>query len=165
MQNQTFQVKARLALTLVSVFAIATLLLTHTPSPTQGVSSLSGLMALRATAATTVPYESALTSPKPALIEFYANWCTTCQALAPTLQVLHEQYQDEVNFVMLNIDDPRWSAQVNQFQVTGVPQLTLLRANHTVAKTLIGTVPKQVLATQLQTLVVQKTHVSHRKRT
>ncbi len=36
---------------------------------------------------------------------------------------------------------------------TSAFMLTLLRADHTVAKTLIGTVPKQVLATQLQTLL------------
>jgi len=141
-----------LAVGLVGLFAIATLLLTR-PQAGPRFSPLSGLMALQASAQAAMPYDQALGSQKPTLIEFYADWCTTCQALAPTLQALHHRYGEQINFVMLNIDDPRWNQQIEQFQVSGVPQLTLLRPDRSVVDSFIGKVPKSVLNDSLITLL------------
>lgn len=142
-----------IAVGLVGMFAIATFLITRPQTPGTSFSPLSGLMTLQATAQAAIPYDQALGNQKPTLIEFYADWCTTCQAMAPTLQALHHRYGDQVNFVMLNIDDPRWSQQIQQFQVSGVPQLTLLRSDQTVVENFIGKVPKSVLDDTLNTLL------------
>ena len=97
-----------------------------------------------------MPYAEALANGKPTLIEFYADWCSSCQAFAPTLQTVHETLGHEVNFVMLNIDDPQWKEPIQTYQATGVPQLTLLNEDESLAETWVGKVPESYLLTQLK---------------
>lgn len=67
------------------------------------------------------PLELALTNGKPTLMEFYANWCTVCQKMAPDMQQLETQYADKVNFVMLNVDNTKWLPELLKYQVDGIP--------------------------------------------
>ena len=108
-------------------------------------SSLTNLATLKALARNSVPYEVAIANNKPSLIEFYADWCQTCQSLSTTLEQLQQKYRESVNFIMLNIDDPQWHKQIQTYQVTGVPQLTFLRGNQEIVETLIGKVPEVVI--------------------
>jgi thiol-disulfide isomerase/thioredoxin len=112
-----------------------------------------GLISLREMAQQSVPYESALSNGKPTLVEFYADWCTSCQSLAPSISKFHEQYSSQVNFVMLNIDDPQWRQQIQEYQVMGVPQFFFIKSDRKVAKTLVGRVPESILAQLLEQLV------------
>ena len=114
-------------------------------SSTRG-SMVSSLATLRTMSQETVPYETAIANQKPTLLEFYANWCTTCQAMAPSLERLHQRYGEAVNFVMLNVDEPQWAQQIAQYGVTGVPQFTFLGRDRKPVKTLIGNIPETVLS-------------------
>jgi thioredoxin-like negative regulator of GroEL len=146
----------RLSLMAIAItvgFAIAAFFLTRPEPSLQSISPIAGLMSLKATAHDAVAYEVAMTNQKPTLVEFYADWCTTCQSLAPTLQWIHNQFGDRVNFVMLNIDEPQWREQIQQFRVTGVPHLVLLNDDQTVADTFIGKVPQQILADRVADLL------------
>lgn len=128
-----------------SVLAIvATVLLTRPAANVMSMTPLSGLMTLKSMAAEAMPYEGALANKKPTLIEFYADWCTTCQSMSATVNALHEQYGEQVNFVMLDIDDPRWADEVTDFGASGVPQFTLLNSDHQSVKTWVGKVPKSI---------------------
>lgn len=127
------------------VFAlVATVLLTRPAATVVSMTPLSGLMTLKSLAAESVPYEVALTSQKPTLIEFYADWCTTCQSMSATVSSLHEQYGGQMNFVMLDIDDPQWADQVETFSASGVPQFTLLNSHYQSVHTWVGKVPKPI---------------------
>jgi thiol-disulfide isomerase/thioredoxin len=109
-------------------------------------SSLTGLIELKQMAKEAIPYNQAIDNTKPTLIEFYADWCTTCQAMASSVRELHQAEAEKINFVMLNIDDPQWVQQVQQYSVNSVPQFTILSARAVPYKTLYGKVPKVVLA-------------------
>lgn len=124
-------------------------------------SSQAGLTALLAMARQSVPYERALGNGKPTLIEFYADWCTSCQALAPSISQFHEQYGSQINFVMLNVDEPQWQEVLQQYQVRGVPQFFFLKSDkpsvplrdRTVVKTLVGAVPQPILSSWFEKLL------------
>ncbi|MEO1391092.1 MAG: thioredoxin domain-containing protein [Cyanobacteria bacterium J06634_6] len=127
--------------------ALATLLLTRPAASVMSMTPISGLVTLKAMAAESIPYEQAIANQKPTLIEFYADWCTTCQSMSATVDELHQQYSDQVNFVMLNIDDPQWARQVADFHASGVPQFTLLSSNQQSVNTWVGKVPKPIFKT------------------
>lgn len=40
---------------------------------------------------------------KPVLIEFWATWCTSCQAMMPRLAAMHERFGDAVEFIGINV--------------------------------------------------------------
>ncbi|MGB2926205.1 MAG: thioredoxin domain-containing protein [Limnothrix sp.] len=141
------------AIAVVVIFAIASFFLTRPANGTQTISSVSGLMTLQAAAKTAMPYDVAMANPQPTLIEFYADWCTTCQAMAATIETVHQQFSDDLNIVMLNIDEPQWQKQVESYKVSGVPHFVLLQKDLNVADTYIGRVPLQILASRIASLV------------
>jgi thiol-disulfide isomerase/thioredoxin len=60
-------------------------------------------------AQTATPIEVALASGQPTLMEFYADWCTSCQAMAPSLAQVKKDYGSQVKFAMLNVDNTKWA--------------------------------------------------------
>jgi thiol-disulfide isomerase/thioredoxin len=147
---------------LLILFCSACFFFIRLDSAAANSSSLAGVAALREMSAQSIPYETALSNSKPTLIEFYADWCTSCQALAPSIRKFHQQYGSQVNFIMLNVDEPQVQQQVQQYQVRGVPQFFFLKSDeskedsprhHTIIKTLIGAVPEPVLGSWLEKLL------------
>jgi len=141
-QNSLWRVWTALVVVLLSVWA--TLLLTRPAATPTSMMPLSGLMTLKSLSAEAMPYDTAIANPNPTFIEFYADWCTTCQSTAPTVEKLHQRYGEQVNFVMLNIDDPQVAAQVADYGATSVPQFTLLNAEAQPIETWVGKVPKTI---------------------
>jgi thiol-disulfide isomerase/thioredoxin len=52
---------------------------------------------------------------KPVLIEFWATWCTSCQALMPTMRAAAAKYGAQVEFLGINVTVADPKAQVRQF--------------------------------------------------
>ena len=141
------------AIAVIATFAVVAFFITHPEQPLQNLSPLSGLMSLKAAAQDATPYEVAIANQKPTLVEFYADWCTTCQAMAPTWQSIHQQMGDQVNFVMLDVDDPQWLEQIRQFRVNGVPHFALINAEQVLIDTFTGKIPKQVITSRVADLL------------
>ena len=112
-------------------------------------SSITGLATMRAMAQEAIAYEVAINNEKPTLIEFYADWCTTCQSMSPVLKKLKEKYGEQINFVMINIDYPQNSQLIKNYNVNGVPQLTFLDYQERTMDNLIGKVPEKFLESTL----------------
>lgn len=99
------------------------------------------------------PLEVALSNGKPSLVEFYADWCTVCQKMAPDLAQLEAQYADKINFVMLNVDNTKWLPEMLKYRVDGIPHFVFLaKDGESVAQT-IGDQPRTVMATNLEALI------------
>jgi thioredoxin 1 len=76
---------------------------------------------LRVTAAT-FPFK-VLRASTPVLVDFYADWCRTCQALDPVLDELAEEYGGRLQFAKLDIErDP---AMASRHAVRSIPTLVL----------------------------------------
>jgi thiol-disulfide isomerase/thioredoxin len=109
-------------------------------------------VSLTALAQNATPLEVALTNGKPTLLEFYANWCTSCQAMAPEIAKLEEQYAEQVNFVMLNVDNTKWLPEILHFRVDGIPHFVFMdRKGDAIAST-IGEQPRPILTANLDAL-------------
>lgn len=99
------------------------------------------------------PLEVALTNGKPTLIEFYANWCTSCQSMAGDMSELETQYHDQVNFVMLNVDNTKWLPEILHYRVDGIPHFVYLEKSGEAVASAIGEQPQTVMAANLDALV------------
>ncbi|MUL38137.1 thioredoxin family protein [Gloeocapsopsis dulcis] len=100
-----------------------------------------------------VPLEVALTNGKPSLMEFYANWCTSCQAMAPDIAQLKQEYGESVNFVMLNVDNSKWLPEILHYRVDGIPHFVFLNKEGEAIAQSVGEQPRMVMATNLDALV------------
>jgi thiol-disulfide isomerase/thioredoxin len=67
----------------------------------------------------------ALANGRPTMIEFYADWCQACRAMAPAMLSLEKSTQGKLDVVMVNVDNPRWQDLVDRYDVNGIPQLDL----------------------------------------
>ncbi|MBU6229685.1 MAG: thioredoxin family protein [Cyanobacteria bacterium REEB459] len=107
---------------------------------------------LQQLAAQAVPYETAQVSGKPSLLEFYADWCTTCQAMAGDMASLRATYGNQVNFVMLNVDNHKWLPEMLEYNVDGIPHFVYLNSQGDPLSYAIGEQPRSILADNLTAL-------------
>jgi thiol-disulfide isomerase/thioredoxin len=110
---------------------------------------------LVALAESAVPYEVAQTNGKPTLLEFYADWCTSCQAMAGEMAELRDAYGDRVNFVMLNVDNNKWLPEMVRYRVDGIPHFVYLGSDSQPIAAAIGEQPQSILADNLDALIAQ----------
>ena len=75
---------------------------------------------------------------KPTFLEFYAEWCEVCKEMAPKVSSLKEEYEKDINFVFLNVDNQKWDSYVRKFNVNGIPQVNLFDSNGNLVSTFIG---------------------------
>ena len=61
----------------------------------------------------------------PVLIDFWAEWCGPCKAIAPMLGELAEQYGEQLTIVKLNVDENPKTSQ--RFNVRSIPTLMLFK--------------------------------------
>ena len=105
--------------------------------------------------------EIAFNNNKPTFLEFYAEWCEVCKEMAPKVFALREQYEEDINFVFLNVDNQKWENYIRKFEVNGIPQVNLFDREGNLKSTFIG---KQEEATIRESLAsIEGEPKSHEK--
>ena len=82
--------------------------------------------------------EIAFTNNKPTFLEFYAEWCEVCKEMAPQVSSLKDEYEEDINFVFLNVDNQKWANYIQKFGVNGIPQVNLFDKKGNLISTFIG---------------------------
>ena len=82
--------------------------------------------------------EIAFTNNKPTFLEFYAEWCEVCKEMAPQVAAFKEDYEKDINFVFLNVDNQKWGNYIQKFSVNGIPQVNLFDKKGNLISTFIG---------------------------
>lgn len=84
---------------------------------------------------------------QPTLVDFWAEWCGPCKMIAPVLDELADEYDGQVQFVKLNVDENPSTAM--KFGVRGIPTLLLFKGGQPVDQ-IVGAVPKAAVKKKLE---------------
>ena len=87
---------------------------------------------------TSIDPEIAFTTNKPIFLEFYAEWCEVCKKMSPEVSQLRKEYEKDINFVFLNVDNPQWEKYIKKMNVNGIPQINLFDEELNLETTFIG---------------------------
>ena len=117
-----------------------------------GIKSQNTDVSLTALDENSTPLEVALSNGKPTLMEFYANWCTVCQAMAPDIAQLEQEYAD-VNYVMLNVDNTKWLPEMLKYRVDGIPHFVFLDRQGEAIASVVGSQPRTIMATNIEAML------------
>ncbi len=96
--------------------------------------------------------EIAFTNNKPTFLEFYAEWCEVCKEMATKVADIKEKYEKDINFVFLNVDNPKWEKYIRNFNVNGIPQLNIFDEDANLEVTLIGKQEEKTIKESLEKL-------------
>lgn len=103
------------------------------------------------TAVTTANFdEVVLKSSTPVLVDFWAEWCGPCRAIAPILEDIASEHGDKLKIVKLNTDEE--SAIAIKYGITSIPTMNVY-VNGEVVKTIIGAKPKPALLKELEAFI------------
>jgi thiol-disulfide isomerase/thioredoxin len=122
-----------------------------------GLRTQTNLVSLTQLDQASTPLELAVSNNKPSLVEFYADWCTVCQKMAPDMAQLQQQYADKLNFVMLNVDNNKWLPEILKYRVDGIPHFVFLGKEGEAIAESLGDIPRSVMASNLEALVTGST--------
>ena len=87
-----------------------------------------------------------LQSEKPVIVDFWAEWCGPCRAVAPVLAEIARERADDLRVVKVNIDEEPALAQ--RYGIMSIPTIVLFKGGEPAAAAL-GAQPKRMLERSL----------------
>lgn len=94
--------------------------------------------------------DKVLKADKPVLVDFYADWCGPCKALAPTLEEVSQELAGQAEIVKINVDENPDLA--SKFGVRSIPTLLFFKAGD-VKNSLLGNQSKKEISSALSSLI------------
>jgi len=64
---------------------------------------------------------------KPAVIDFYADWCGPCKMVAPVLEALSKEYEGKIDIYKVNTEDEQELASA--FGIRSIPSILFIPMN------------------------------------
>ena len=87
-----------------------------------------------------------LKSATPVLVDFWAEWCGPCRAVAPILEEISNEYAGKIKIVKLNTDEEGSVAM--KYGISSIPTMNLFVGGE-VVKSIVGARPKPAIVREL----------------
>ncbi len=91
--------------------------------------------------------QDVISSDKPVLVDFWAEWCGPCRMIAPTVDAFAEEYDGKIKVGKVNVDFNTGTAA--RFNVRGIPTLLLFKGGKVVDQR-VGAVGKSELVKMVE---------------
>lgn len=91
-------------------------------------------------------FEETIQKNKLVLVDFWANWCGPCRALAPTIAELANDYGGKILISKLDVDENPATAE--RFQVFSIPTMIIFKEGKEVER-IVGMCPKSRITDSL----------------
>lgn len=101
----------------------------------------------------TNPSEWKYLGDKPALIDFYADWCRPCRIIAPTLEELASEYDGEIYVYKIDTENEQELARF--FRIQSIPSLLFIPMNGE-PQMKVGVIPKAKLKESIDGFLLKK---------
>ena len=94
--------------------------------------------------------QQVVSSERPVLVDFWAEWCGPCRAIEPALKEVAADYEDRVVVGRLNVDEHPTIA--SRYGIRSIPSILLFQ-NGEVSDQIVGAVPKSSITNLLDQLI------------
>ena len=106
---------------------------------------------MSAKSVTTASFQAdVLSSGKPVLVDFWAEWCGPCRMVSPILDEISAEHGEKLTIVKVNVDEEPQLAQ--QYGIVSIPALQVFQ-NGEVVKSIVGAKPKPQLLADLSDFI------------
>jgi thioredoxin 1 len=106
---------------------------------------------MSAKSVTTATFQAdVLSSGKPVLVDFWAEWCGPCRMVSPILDEISAEHGDKLTIVKVNVDEEPQLAQ--QYGIISIPALQVFQGGE-VVKSIVGAKPKPQLLADLSDFI------------
>ncbi len=86
----------------------------------------------------------------PVLVDFWAEWCGPCKAVAPVLEEIAGEYAGKLTIAKLNVDEN--PATARNYQIMSIPTMAVFQGGQ-IVKSIVGAKPKAALLKDLADFV------------
>lgn len=86
--------------------------------------------------------DAVLQSKLPVLVDFWAEWCAPCLAVAPILEELAQEYNGKINFAKVNVNGN--SPLAAKYGIAAIPTTIIFKDGHPVQQ-IVGLKSKREL--------------------
>jgi thioredoxin 1 len=83
-----------------------------------------------------------LDSKQPVLVDFWAEWCGPCKAIAPSLEELSVEMANKLKIVKINVDENPSISQT--YSIRSIPALMIFKDGEKISEKM-GALPKSAL--------------------
>ena len=91
-------------------------------------------------------FTDTISSGKPVLVDFWAEWCGPCKLIAPVLEEISAEYGDKLTIAKLNIDENPQSPA--SYDVMSIPTMVVFQ-DGVEKKRIVGARPQAAMVSEL----------------